>query len=110
MKENEILDEMRTRRTEARINPRRYALLIFRHRLPRQFCSLTIRFSLHFAESRYDMAIFTVMAYGQAEKSRPFARCANALRPNIGNTKSDHIYFRFNANSKKEGSPLNSRD
>jgi len=31
VEENEILDETRTRRTEARINPRRYALPIFRH-------------------------------------------------------------------------------
>lgn len=63
----------RTRRTETRINPRHYALSVFRRRLPGWFRSLTIRFSLHFADSRYDMAIFTMMAYGQAERGRPFA-------------------------------------
>lgn len=58
----------RTRRTETRINPWYYTLSIFRHRLPRRFRSLAIRFSLHFADSRYDMAIFAVMAYGQTER------------------------------------------
>lgn len=57
----------------------------------RRFPSLAIRFSLHFADSRYDTAIFTVMAYGQAERDRPFARLAHYEPDNRKYEKRSYI-------------------
>jgi len=63
--------DSRTNRTEARINPPILRTFRFPPSLPSGLIPLTIRFSLHFSDWRYDTVTFTVMAYSQRREATP---------------------------------------